>query len=453
MVPGNEHERYDGYIFRLAKQWQIGCAQSRTAFLALFTLLFATPLTGCRSTSGNPRPETDRKIIRAAETAEVAYREGDVDSAVKNYRKALARAWALDDPLESGTNAYNLAACLVSRGKFTEAKDWLLDARIELDRADAWSGNTWLLEAKIARQEARFADADQYIVWAACDRPPCVQEDRDVLCGPSDPCNESCLASIPIVGKKVREKDATENCQNGYEAQIHFAKARVAAEQYDIPSATSHWQCGRQLITDVCDHDLTAESQNVAAYIHLAKGEHLQAGIHFDREAEYLRLATNYRVIPVALELAAAAYEQAGHTALAANRLNRVARINYGRGNVKKAWHYLRRALALVEMDPCPAVSRRLALVANQIQLSLDKDSEFTNGNMHSDDNRESKSTAGDSTDQHDAPIVPTQPINFETETKRTLDLTKALLSSRNDVRVSSGWLQPVQMINESDLR
>lgn len=349
--------------------------QSAPVCVCYFACVLVVVLTGCRSTTGTREVNVDRRIQRSAEAASVAFREGDLDEAIEEYRKAIRRAWAIDDPQESGTNAYNLAACMVTLGRYAEAKDWLMDARIEMDRGNAWSGNTWLLEAKIAQHECRFADAERYIRHAACAKPPCVEKDREVLCGPGDPCKESCLSGVPFVGKKVQEREATEDCRNAYDAQIHFARARVAAEQFDVINARKHYLCGCELASGVCDDGLLAESHNVAAYVHLAKGEYLQAGVHFDREAVHLRLSGNYREIPGTLELAAAAYEQSERFGLAANRLCRVARIYFGRGLVEKSWGHLRRAVELAELACNESVRIRLALLANEIQRSLDESS------------------------------------------------------------------------------
>ena len=62
----------------------------------------------------------------------------------------------------------------------------------------------------------------------------------------------------------------------------------------------------------------------MAALVHIAKGEFLQAGRHLDREAESLRWAGNFREIPGVLELSAAAYEQSGMLSLAADRFGRL---------------------------------------------------------------------------------------------------------------------------------
>ncbi|WP_231615536.1 hypothetical protein [Novipirellula artificiosorum] len=313
----------------------------------------------------------DTSLTRFASSGHEAFAEGDLDVAIAQYRKALHRAWSIDDPYESGTSAYNLAACMTSLSKNQEARDWLVDARVELCRAKSSAGNTWLLEAKIAQQECRFEEAKTFVDRAACSQPPCDAGSGDCLCGPKDPCKESCVMRIPCVGSRVKQKKAAEQCEDDYTAQIHLARARLAAETYEIECAEMHFACACELAADVCSESLQAELQNVAAMIHLAKGEYLQAAWHFDNEAKHLRLAGNYREIPVALELASAAYEQAERADLAASRMCRVARIWFGRGEFKKSWSYLPQALCLAEHCRCQSAKIRLALLAKEIELAL----------------------------------------------------------------------------------
>jgi hypothetical protein len=166
-----------------------------------------------------------------------------------------------------------------------------------------------------------------------------------------------------------------------------LTRARLAAEQYDIVAAQAELACACRLASELCSDDLRAELHDVAALIHIAKGEYLQAGRHLDHEAESLRWAGNFREIPGVLELAAAAYEQGGLRSLAADRLGRAARVYCGRGDNQRAWQIVQQASALADTaggdEFCDTSSGilfvsaevtkiRLALVANEIQLSLE---------------------------------------------------------------------------------
>lgn len=332
---------------------------------SLVAALLATSL-GCFG-SGRSQPERDSALQRHVKYASEAYSEGQIDRAIVEYRKAVRRAWSMDDPYESGTTAYNLAACLTSNAQSREARDWLLDARVELHRAGASAGNAWLLDAKIALSESRFEDVQYLVQRAACSDPPCPDQGTESCCGKGDPCRDRCVARIPCVGPRIKKHRAAKDCQETYQAQIHLVRARLAAEQYDIPLAQRELECACRLAEVVCSDDLRAELHNVAALIHIAKGEYLQAGRHFDREAENLRLAGNYREIPTSLELASASYEQAGLVDLAADRLCRVARTRFGQGEVDQAWRDVQRALPMAEAVCSETIKVRLSLTANEM--------------------------------------------------------------------------------------
>lgn len=324
-------------------------------------------IAGCKAPSAS-QPTTDTTLTRFSKAGNEAFAEGYVDQAMEEYRSALLRAWAIDDPYESGTNAYNLAACLTYLGQNELARDWLLDARVELCRAGSSAGNVWLLESKIAKDDCRFDDANHFVSRAECSSPPCDSREGCCLCGPDDPCRESCVTCIPCVGSRIARKQATEDCQNDFQAQIHLARASLAAEQYDTETARDQLQCACELARQICSHNLQAELQHVAALIHLAEGQFLKAASHFDNEAKHLRLANNYREIPLALDHAAAAFEQAGRYDLATSRMCRVARIWLGRGDSKQAWHHLQFASELAQATECESARIRLALVAQEIE-------------------------------------------------------------------------------------
>ena len=57
-------------------------------------------IVGC-STPRTSRRETDATLARYSKAGNQAYAEGDVDDAIREYRSAILRAWALDDPYES----------------------------------------------------------------------------------------------------------------------------------------------------------------------------------------------------------------------------------------------------------------------------------------------------------------------------------------------------------------
>lgn len=321
---------------------------------------------GCRTPPTVDAPVV-AKVVRYSESASESFAEGDSEAAIESFRKAIYRSWAMDDPHHTGTNAYNLAAVLFDRGDHADALDWLVDARVELARAGESAGNTYLLEAKIAQKEGRFDDARRMISLADCAPPPC-SDDGDGQCR-RDACRESRLACVPCLGDKLEEKQASQQCRADYQAQVHLARARLAADQYDLSLASNQLASACELAEDVCSDDLRAEIQHAAAMIDLAQGRYLQTAAHLDGEALLLRQAGNYRKIPEVLRLSAAAYEQAARFDLAADRLCRAARVLFARGELKEAWEVLQLALG-AETGTCQFNSVRLRLTAQEIEAA-----------------------------------------------------------------------------------
>lgn len=330
---------------------------------------------GC-STPPKQTVSKDSVLVRYVDAGREAFDEGDLDEAEKKYRRALMRAWAIDDPYESGTVAYNLAACLTSRQQYDQAADWLIDARIELCRAQSSAGNTWLLSAEIAMAENRFEDAERYVGNASSACPPCDLDDSSCLCGPSgkcsdEECRECCIEKLPGIGPKLREKQADRDCQQGYEARIELARARIAAKQFDAQSAERHLALACELSSEVCDLSLQADRHDVAALIHDVKGEFLQAGAHRDREVKLLRCIGQYREIPNVLDAAAQSYLSAERIELAVDRMVRSARIRLARGQLQDAWLIIRCASDMTTVECCDVLAIRLGLTAKIIQESL----------------------------------------------------------------------------------
>ncbi|PAY19082.1 hypothetical protein CKO51_13200 [Rhodopirellula sp. SM50] len=321
----------------------------------------------------------DSKLHRYVDDGREAYNEGDLDEAEKKYRQALMRAWAIDDPYESGTVAYNLAACLTSQAEYLEASDWLVDARVELCRAGASTGNTWLLSAEIAITQSRFHDADRFVNYAAMTCPPCDIVDTCCLCGPAGdcadaPCRDCCVVRLPVVGDKLNERQQEDRCRSGYEARIELARARLAAKQLDLGGAKSHLARACDLSIESCDLSLHADRHDVAALVHDLEANFLQAGAHRDREVQLLRCIGHYREIPNVLDAAADSYRSAERLDLAVDRIIRSARIRLARGDIQSAWQRIRHAGELAAVCGCEAVEIRLSLTAKLIrELLADK--------------------------------------------------------------------------------
>lgn len=344
----------------------------RIANLVLFTLLLAASSTlGCKS---GPVDKVDSKIESNAEKASTAYAEGNLDTAEKYYRGALKRAFAIDDPLESGNASYNLAAVLTSKLRYAEAKSWLLACRVDLRRAGMDESGSWLLEAKIARTEERFADVDAAL--AEVDRLRCLYLETHSCKGAGkkekDPCDKTFCEKLPWIGpRKTCEKELNQY-DSFIEVQTRLVRAAAALDQGDIATAKCQLDEARARLDATCCGEIMAEVEHVAGRIAMDEGDFLTAGMSFDSEIEILRQVKNYREIPGALKLAAQAYESAGQLAEAAERLVRLGRVYYGRDRIRDAYDVVVvRALKLAEQTDDEELGARLGLLVVDIEKAM----------------------------------------------------------------------------------
>ncbi|TWU04900.1 hypothetical protein [Stieleria varia] len=347
----------------------------RGLFIAITLPCVLLTAAGCAS-APKQLVGNDKSLSRDVEDGRGAYQEGNLVVAEKKYDEALLRAWAIDDPYESGTVAYNLAAILVSQQRYAEASEWLVDSRVELRRANASTGNTWLLSAEIAMAQNCFEDAERFVNYAAMTCPPCHAVDTCCLCGPSAACGndvpqDCCDVRLSCLEKHHAEDKAEEDCRRGYEARIELARARLAAKQLDLCGAKQHLARASELTSESCDFSLHADRHDVAAAIHDLEAGFMQAGAHRDREVQMLRCIGHYREIPNVLDAAAESYAATERVDLAVDRLIRSARIRYARGELDAAWQRIRQASEFALMQDTQDVEIRLRLTAVKIRDAL----------------------------------------------------------------------------------
>lgn len=351
-------------------------SRSRTSSHLIRTILGAAILAqacliGCKS---GPKVEVDKKIESAAEKANAAYSEGKLDAAEKYYRDTLKRAFAIDDPLESGNASYNLAAVLTSKCNYTLAKSWLTACRVDLRRAGMDESGSWILEAKIARTEERFADVDAAL--AEVDRLRCLYLETHSCKGAGkeekDCCDKTFCEKLPFIGPKKTCERELNQYDSFIEVQTRLVRAASALDQGDLGTAKCQLEEARVRLTDACSGDVMAEVEHVAGRIAMAEGNFREAGMAFDSEIEILRQVKNYREIPGALELAAKAYEAGGELAEAAERLVRLGRVYYGRDKIREAYDVIAvRALKLAEQTDDEELGARLGLIFVDIDRAL----------------------------------------------------------------------------------
>lgn len=351
------------------------CVMKSTRASIVGKIVFGTVLgvlwicVGCRSVD-QPKESQDSTLLRVSEQASDLYNRGNLQRAREKYFEALRRAWAIDDAYEAGTSAYHLAACYYSVGEMNRAKDWLLDARCELIRADASCRNLWILDAKIARQEKRYRDVAYLLNRATTE-----EKDRtgiEVLPLPR-------LSNLPKMRSVAFDKSlptfsraTLRNKRIGsVDVSVLLIQASVAVERGDFSSAQNQLTEVEKVLKITDRSDLLAEWHRISAELCSAKGQLRQAAKHFDQEVAFLKKSGLYRDLPVALEQCAMAYEKDHKFDQAADRLCRAARLYFGRSDYQLAWKATEEAGRLSALGSDSTMRVRLGLVAEQILAEL----------------------------------------------------------------------------------
>jgi len=356
-------------------------------------LLFLVGI-GCRS---NPNRESaiDTQVRRHADAARIAFSEGADAEALERYRLAVKRAWTLDEPIDVGRSAYNLAACLASVGHWAEARDWLAEARADLWRGGQSLREAWLLEAKIARQQglldesAAIADVllDKHpgpAIRRVChhdgpaETPPGLPPPPSHLCCARFDSQSLAREKAQRLANRCREKQRYSRPKENHstDVQVHLLQANLACDMGDLETAQAELALARALLCASTNPSVRAEACRASARIWLLAGEPLEAGRDFDREAELMRLGKHYREIPYALYDAAEAYASAELAPEAADRYLRTARTMYARDAYLDALIIIDEGLPWVEMSANPDLEGRMAVLFREVAVAVEKAAE-----------------------------------------------------------------------------
>lgn len=360
-------------------------ARRNASALALLVGVAAVGLVGCRSNQKQPRP--DPQVQRLASDAREAFALGVDATALARYRQAVKRAWALDDPVEVAHNSYNLAACLLSVGRYDEAHGWLAECRVELARTGEHSAAAWLLEAKLARQEGRLGEAE-YIsrAIAARVRPGARPEDCPPLGGipvapPEARCGDA-LDDEPTRLARLQDKLSNhEACADRIECHtadrqarrgVWIFEANLACDRGDLAAARAALDRAQRHERPLTQLDW-AEIDRVSGRIALLAFSPAEAGRYFDREAERCRRAGHAREVAFAFYDAGEAYESAGMVPLAVDRYLRTARMLYARGAWVDSLLVVELCLPLVEQLGDADLAGRLGVLFREVSAEAEK--------------------------------------------------------------------------------
>ena len=248
----------------------------------LITLILLT-LAGCAISPTSTAPPNDKELSRTSDLARAAFEDGATAKAIDLYAKALNRAIVMDDATEIGNAAYNLALCHIILGQLDQANAVLAEAKAAFVRSGSNPADVLLLEATLAQRQGRLEQAlslaDQ-VLSASPDESHRFQVallEGTVACGQDDP-----------------------------------ARARTA-----LVEADQH---------QVANVPLLAARERLAANIFLLEGYPAEAAAAFDRAAALFQEAKHYRDMAITLQRAGQAYQEAGDTQRAEDRLGRAKR-------------------------------------------------------------------------------------------------------------------------------
>jgi hypothetical protein len=235
---------------------------------------------GCATPPTAPK---DKELSRTSELARAAFEDGATAQAIELYRRALNRAHAMDDAMEIGNAAYNLALGHTLLGQLDQASAALAEAKAEFQRCGSNPADVLLLEATIAQRQGRREQA-----LALAD---------EVLSAASD---------------------------ESHRFQAALLKGTIASEQNDPAHA-------RMALAEADKHrvanaPLLAARERLAGTIFLLEGNPAEAAAAFDCAAALFQKAKQYRDMALTLQRAGEAYQEAGDTPRAEDRLFRARR-------------------------------------------------------------------------------------------------------------------------------
>jgi tetratricopeptide (TPR) repeat protein len=249
----------------------------RRFFIAL-TLL---TLVGCATPPTAPRK--DKELSRASDLARAAFEAGAAAKAIDLYKEALNRAHAMDDATEIGNAAYNLALSQIILGQLDQASVSLVEAKAAFQRSGSNPADVLLLEATVAQRHGKL---EQALSLA----------DQVLSASPDE--NDLFQATL---------LKGTIACQ-----QDDPARARTA-----LAEADKH---------HIANAPLLAARERLAGNIFLLEGNPAEAAAAFDRAAALFQKANHYRDMALTLRRAGEAYQEAGDTQRAQDRLFRAQR-------------------------------------------------------------------------------------------------------------------------------
>jgi tetratricopeptide (TPR) repeat protein len=249
----------------------------------LFVALTLLTLVSCSTSPTSTVPPKDKELSRTRNLALAAFEDGAISKAIDLYEKALKRARAMDDAMEIGNAAYNLALCHILLGQLDQASVSLAEAKAEFKRSGSNPADVLLLQATVAQRQGRLEQA-----------------------------------------LSLADEVLSESPDEDYRFQVALLKGIIACEQNDPARArASLVEADMYHVTNV---SLLAARERLSGNIFLLEENPAEAAAAFDRAAALFQTAKHYRDMALALQRAGEAYREAGDKQNAEDRLYRATR-------------------------------------------------------------------------------------------------------------------------------
>ena len=281
-------------------------------------LAAAGALCGCAGFTSAKQSRGDRVLVETTAAARDAFEQERTEQAAALYKFALQRARAMDQPLAIGDASYNLAACLLRLGQYDRVRILLDEASYELERGHAPLADVLLLGARAAH-----------------------------LSGDS--------AAAATLLRRLRT-DPGSRPSPPHLAQAALLEGHMACDRRDWMAARSLLRQARAVRSSAADPLLQAQVAALTGRVAVGTQEMRIAAEAFDRQADLLRRARQYRVISAALARAAEAYATLREHDIAADRFYRAARSAAASGDTTSAKKWASAALAAAQQAGDPAI-------------------------------------------------------------------------------------------------
>lgn len=276
--------------------------------------------------------DNDPMIVQVSSMARTAFDSGEIPRALVLYRRALERARAMDNSVEIGASAYNLAVCHVALEDLEEAGVLLAESERETLRAGGDAGPAVLLLAEIQRKNGEWKKA---------------------------------LETINRL-----EKLDVDNQARGL---AYVMRAHIACDRNLATEAEAFLSRARGYLRKNKDSGLAGEISNASGRIAMLNENWADAAIAFDREAAWMKRSSRLYEMALALDRAGTNYQKAGDAEAASDRFFRAARSLMAQDFYLDALRVIEQAVALQNGSTDAETAAAVASLFEDIQGSVEQ--------------------------------------------------------------------------------